>query len=98
MAQTKMTTEQVQKQLADLPGWAVKDEKLSREFSFDSFVVAFGWMASIALVAESMNHHPEWKNVYSRVSVQLTTHDAGGITASDFRLAAEMNRLAGDTP
>ncbi|MCH7707385.1 MAG: 4a-hydroxytetrahydrobiopterin dehydratase, partial [Myxococcales bacterium] len=56
----------------------------------------FGWMSSVALVAESMNHHPEWRNVYATVEVELTSHDAGGITDRDFKLAKAMDRLAAD--
>ena len=96
MASTKLSTEQVKQRLGEIPGWALQQDKLTREFSFDTFVSAFGWMTSVALVAESMGHHPEWQNVYNRVSVQLTTHDAGGISDSDFALAAEMNRIAGE--
>ena len=65
-----------------------------RRFCFDDFVAAFGWMASVALVAERLNHHPEWRNVYATVEVELTTHDAGGLTPLDFELAAAMDRLA----
>ncbi len=96
MPPSKLTAQQIEQQLAQTPGWELQQEKLSREFLFDSFISAFGWMSSVALVAESMNHHPEWSNVYNRVTVQLTTHDAGGITQSDFQLAKQMNRLAGD--
>ena len=80
--------------LADLPGWSVEGGKLHREFRFADFNEAFGFMARAALVAEQMNHHPEWSNVYATVVVDLTTHDAGGITKSDLDLAAHMSRLA----
>jgi 4a-hydroxytetrahydrobiopterin dehydratase len=78
----------------NLPGWSLREGKLHRQFQFGSFVEAFGWMSSVALVAESMGHHPEWSNVYNRVRVDLTTHDAGGITELDFTLAQRMNELA----
>jgi 4a-hydroxytetrahydrobiopterin dehydratase len=80
--------------LTELPGWQLRDGKLRREFVFDDFVGAFGFMARAALVAERMNHHPEWFNVYKRVRVDLTTHEAGGISQRDLELAAAMNRLA----
>jgi 4a-hydroxytetrahydrobiopterin dehydratase len=80
--------------VADLQGWSLVNGKLRREFRFSDFVAAFGFMTRVALVAEAMDHHPEWSNVYSRVSVDLTTHDAGGITASDVALAKRMNELA----
>ena len=80
--------------LASLPGWEARGDRLVRTFRFADFVSAFGWMSSIALVAEKMNHHPEWRNVYGTVEVELTTHDAGGVTRRDLALAAEMSRLA----
>ena len=79
--------------LADLPGWTRGEGHIARTFVFDDFVAAFGWMSSVALVAERMNHHPDWSNVYRTVEVKLNTHDAGGITQLDLDLAAEMNRL-----
>lgn len=78
-----------------MTGWTLQGGKLHREYKFADFVEAFGFMASVALVAERMNHHPEWFNVWSTVVVDLTTHDAGGVTAKDFALAADMDRLAG---
>jgi 4a-hydroxytetrahydrobiopterin dehydratase len=85
----------VQSQLAALPGWALREGKLCRQFTFADFAEAFGFMAAVAVVAERMNHHPEWRNVYNRVEVDLVTHDAGGITELDFALAERMNQLAG---
>ncbi len=80
--------------LNQLEGWTEKDGKLHRQFQFNSFVEAFGFMSSVALVAESMGHHPEWFNVYNRVTIDLTTHDAGGITNKDLQLAKKANELA----
>lgn len=85
---------EVEARLINMPGWSVLDGKLHREYNFPDFVQAFGFMSSVALVAESMNHHPEWFNVYGRVRVYLTTHDAGGITKLDFSLADRMDKLA----
>ena len=79
--------------LASLPGWSLADGKLRREFRFRDFSEAFGFMARAALVAEKMDHHPDWSNVWNRVTVELSTHDAGGITELDFELAEAMNRL-----
>ena len=90
----KLSDTEIQTRLADLPGWSLAHGKLHREYRFDDFVAAFGFMASAALVAESMNHHPEWFNVYNQVRVDLSTHDAGGITALDFTLAEKMEALA----
>jgi 4a-hydroxytetrahydrobiopterin dehydratase len=95
MARSKLPEDEVTRRLAELVGWTLHDGKLHREYKFADFVEAFGFMASAALVAERMNHHPEWFNVWNTVEVDLTTHDAGGITARDFELAAAMERLAG---
>jgi 4a-hydroxytetrahydrobiopterin dehydratase len=78
---------------AQLPGWAFEQARLRRSFSFSDFVAAFGFMGKVALLAERMNHHPEWSNVYNRVDIELTSHDAGGITARDITLAAEIDAL-----
>jgi 4a-hydroxytetrahydrobiopterin dehydratase len=93
-APTKLSTAELTAALSQLEGWTLENEKLHRQFQFKSFVEAFGFMSSAALVAESMNHHPEWFNVYNRVTVDLTTHDAGGISAMDVTLAKRMAELA----
>lgn len=90
-----LDADEVTQRLTELPGWTVAGGKLHREYRFADFVEAFGFMASAALVAERLNHHPAWSNVWSTVVVDLTTHDAGGITAKDFALAAAMEGLAG---
>ena len=95
MARTKLSDAEIASALSSLPGWAVKAGKLHREFQFKDFSAAFGFMTRAALSAEQMNHHPEWFNVWNKVIVDLNTHDAGGITARDFELAAKMNELAG---
>lgn len=74
--------------------WSVDNGKLRREFVFRDFCEAFGFMAEVALVAERSNHHPEWFNVYRKVLVHLTTHEAGGITQRDFELAIRMDEIA----
>lgn len=80
--------------LTRLPGWEQRERALYRTYCFPDFVTAFGWMAQVALVAERLDHHPEWRNVWNRVEVVLTTHDAGGVTAKDLALAEAMERLA----
>ena len=90
----KLSDADIRAKLSGIPGWSVADGKLHREYKFKDFVQAFGFMTSAALVAESMNHHPEWFNVYSTVNVDLATHDAGGITELDFTLASKMEELA----
>ena len=81
--------------LPEIPDWELVDGKLHRTFRFASFVPAFGFMASVALVAEAMNHHPDWANVYNRVIIDLNTHDVGGISTLDFTLAKRINEIAG---
>jgi 4a-hydroxytetrahydrobiopterin dehydratase len=85
---------EIAEQLESLPGWESRGDRIARSFRFGDFVRAFGWMTSVALVAEKLDHHPEWRNVYGRVEVELTTHDAGGVTGRDVQLAREMDRLA----
>ncbi|HEY9697863.1 MAG TPA: 4a-hydroxytetrahydrobiopterin dehydratase [Trichocoleus sp.] len=91
---TVLSSSDLNAAMKELTGWTIEDKKLHRQFEFPSFVEAFGFMSSVALVAESMEHHPEWFNVYNRVTVDLTTHDAGGITIKDVELARRMNKLA----
>jgi 4a-hydroxytetrahydrobiopterin dehydratase len=91
---TKLTDEQVESSLLSLAGWTVATGKLHREYKFPDFVHAFGFMATCATAIEAMNHHPEWFNVWNRVVVDLSTHDAGGITEKDFQLARRMEGIA----
>ena len=93
MARKKLTDTEIQKNLEQLNGWTVENGKLHKELQFDTFVTAFGFMAQLALIAESMNHHPEWFNVYNRVTIDLMTHDAGGISELDFELAKHADAL-----
>ena len=81
---------------ARLPQWRLLEgrDAISRTFTFKDFNAAFGFMARAALVAEAMNHHPEWCNVWNRVDVTLSTHDAGGLTENDLKLAEAMDRIA----
>ena len=90
----KLTDAEVTAALGQLPGWGVANGKLHREYRFPDFAHAFGFMATAAPLIERMNHHPEWANVYSRVSVDLMTHDAGGITGKDLDLAALLEGIA----
>lgn len=90
----KLTKDEVESKLKKLEGWSLADGKLKRDFKFRNFVQAFGFMTSAAIEAEKMNHHPEWSNVYNKVTVELVTHDARGITELDFKLAEKMNALS----
>ena len=95
MAAKKLSNSEIEMHLADISGWSVEEGKLHKQFQFESFVEAFGFMASLALIAEKMNHHPEWFNVYNRVAIDLMTHDVGGISNLDFELAKAADSLAG---
>jgi len=89
----KLAPAVIEEKLAGLPGWTLRDEKLHRQFRFGDFVEAFGFMSRVALLAERADHHPDWSNVYNRVDISLTTHEAGGISERDFQLAARINTL-----
>ena len=91
---TRLTDEQVNEALSELSGWDLSDGKLHREFKFADFVEAFSFMSRIALVAERMDHHPEWFNVYNRVVIDLRTHDCDGISERDLELARRIDSLA----
>jgi 4a-hydroxytetrahydrobiopterin dehydratase len=94
----KLTEAEIASEVPKLPGWTVDGGKLYREYKFADFVAAFGFMTSAALVAQAMDHHPEWFNVWNTVRVHLKTHDADGITALDVKLAGTMEELARRQP
>lgn len=89
----RLSENDIIEELKNLPGWSVINEKLHKEFQFESFNQAFGFMTRAAMEIEKMNHHPEWFNVYNRITIELTTHDAGGITKNDVNLAKILNSL-----
>ena len=89
----RLSQEEIESELKNLPGWSVVNDKLHREIQFDSFNQAFGFMTMAAMEIEKMNHHPEWFNVYNKLVIELTTHDAGGITRNDINLARILNSL-----
>jgi 4a-hydroxytetrahydrobiopterin dehydratase len=91
----RLSAKDVDDRLSTLPGWKRTKGKLHRAFTFADFSEAFAFMARSALAAERMNHHPDWSNAWNKVTVDLNTHDAGGITELDLELAAEMNRVSG---
>ena len=91
-----LTSTEISTLLQALPDWRHETERgglIAREFKFHDFAQAFGFMAQIAVIAESRNHHPEWFNVYNRVQVTLTTHDAGGLSQRDVKMATAMDAL-----
>jgi 4a-hydroxytetrahydrobiopterin dehydratase len=93
MAVPVLTSAELDAQLKLLTGWSIQNGKLHKQFQFKDFIGAFGFMASMALVSEGGGHHPEWFNVYNKVIVDLTTHDAGGITIKDIHWAKTANTL-----
>jgi len=88
----KLSGNELDELVKSLSGWELKDGKLQKSFKFSNFIEAFGFMTRIALEAEKINHHPEWSNVYNTVIVKLSTHDAGGITDYDIKLASIIDR------
>lgn len=90
----KLNESEIESRLKSLSGWSMKDRKLHKEYKFADFIHAFGFMATAAMAIEKMNHHPEWCNVYNRVTVDLTTHDAGGVSQNDFDLATLLDGIA----
>ena len=94
MTLTKLSDEQIKNELTNLSGWSIINGKLHKDFVFKDFIEAFGFMCTASLHIEKMNHHQEWFNVYNKVKVDLTTHDAGGITQNYINLARTLNSLA----
>jgi len=94
----KLRDDEIAAALAKLPDWKLEGGKLHRQYEFSDFVAAFGFMASAALVAQGMDHHPEWFNVWNTVRIDLATHDAGGVTSLDLKLAHSMEELAARQP
>lgn len=93
MAAIPLTPEQINALPAALPEWSLVNGTLQRELRFTDFSEAFGFMARVALAAEALGHHPEWSNVWNRVSIALTTHDTGGLSNLDLELARRINHL-----
>ncbi len=88
-----LSPDEINQRLTLLAGWSIKNGKLHKEFRFTNFIEAFGFMSRAALIAEGMNHHPEWFNVWNRVVIDLTTHDVGGISDLDFEFAEKIDGL-----
>jgi 4a-hydroxytetrahydrobiopterin dehydratase len=93
MATAKLTKQQVEADLQKLNGWSVVGGNLHRVFEFDDFTHAFGFMTRVALAAEKMDHHPDWSNSWNKVTVNLCTHSAGGLTRNDFDLAQKIQQI-----
>ncbi|MCB1729249.1 MAG: 4a-hydroxytetrahydrobiopterin dehydratase [Halieaceae bacterium] len=93
MSTAKLSPAEIEELLPALPDWGLDKHKLFRHFVFENFIDAFGFMTQVALLAETMNHHPEWSNVYNRVEIYLTSHDVDGISERDFILARRIDSL-----
>ncbi len=89
----KLSAAALEEELAKRPDWRLEQDKLYRHFAFGNFIEAFGFMSKVALLAEAQDHHPEWSNVYNRVDIYLTTHEAKGISERDFTLATSIDSL-----
>ena len=89
----RLSEEEIETALKELPGWELAGDKMHKDFQFQDFNQAFGFMTRAAMEMEKMNHHPEWLNIYNHLTVELTTHDAGGITDNDVKLARILNSL-----
>jgi|TARA_B110000305_G_scaffold52149_1_gene57061 4a-hydroxytetrahydrobiopterin dehydratase len=89
-----LSNKQLNEYLEDLDGWSIENEKLSKTFKFSSFIQAFGFMTQVAITSETMDHHPEWSNVYNRVEINLVTHSEGGITKLDIELAIKIDSIS----
>ena len=88
----KLNQQEIDQKLNDLhDGWVQEGDFIQREFIFDNFILAFGFMTTVAMLAEKANHHPNWQNVYNKVNISLSTHDAGGLTERDFNLATKID-------
>ena len=94
----KLSDEEIRKELATLEHWELAGGKLHREYRFENFIEAFAFMTKLALVAERMNHHPEWSNIYNRLSIALMTHDKDGISNLDVELARAADHYFGSAP
>jgi len=94
MPRTRLSEQEITDALSRLSGWTLASGKLHKEYRFADFVHAFGFMATSAIAIEKMNHHPDWANVWNRVTVDLMTHDAGGITQKDVDLAGLLDSIA----
>lgn len=93
MARRKLTAAEIEDGLQELVGWELKGDRLRKTYQFGSFAEAIGWMTSVAIYADKIDHHPEWSNVYNRVTVDLITHDLGSLSTLDLALARRMEEL-----
>ena len=93
----QLTAEEIAGHLQSLPGWHTYDNTIGKDFEFADFNEAFAFLTRIALLSEKMNHHANWSGVYNKVSIRLSTHDAGGVTQKDIKMAEAIAQYAGST-
>lgn len=89
----RLSDSHLRNRIASLPGWELREGMLHRQLEFRTFTDAFSFMTLVAFTAERMNHHPEWSNVYNRVTIRLTTHDVGGVSENDLTMASEISEV-----
>lgn len=94
MRPQRLSESDIASAMSTVPDWTREGDSITKTFAFPDFVRAFAWMTAVAIQAEAANHHPDWRNVYQRIEVTLSTHDVGGLTELDFALAKEMDALA----
>ena len=93
MKPSLLSSQKVASLTKEMPQWDIDENKMKIELQFNNFIEAFGFMTKVALLAESLNHHPEWKNVYAKVEIELTTHDLGGLSNLDNQMAKAINEM-----
>ncbi len=93
MQSTLLTKQALATLASEIPDWEIKQGKISRGWKFRNFIEAFGFITKVAIISESLGHHPNWSNVYSSVKIELTTHDLGGLSNLDIKLAKEIDKL-----
>jgi len=98
MPDTRLSPAEIEQALSSLPDWTLAGDRLQRIYRFRDFVDAFAFMVAVALRAQEMDHHPDWSNTYGTVRIELSTHDAGGVTARDTQLAGRIEALAARWP
>lgn len=89
----RLNEKEIVERCQSVPTWLMADNGIQKDFKFKNFIEAFGFMTQVALIAESLNHHPNWSNVYNKVSIELTTHDVGGLSEKDFILAQKIDTI-----
>lgn len=90
----KLTSENILDQLQNIDNWTLNNDTIRKDYTFKNFIEAMEFINKAAIIAEDLNHHPEWSNVYNKVSISLTTHDVGGISEKDFQLAKAIDALS----